>query len=412
MFCGGDYILSLWDYIMADTFKEISSSYFRRYASLHPETWNEIIGMDIIHVKWGRCTIEKIEGGGSRLRVGGHHIAIGGFTDDSFSGLVVSSDLADTIMAYIKRRDELDEQEWAEQETKRLLEEEEAERIEREKKQLEATRLAKIKEEAENRRRLELERQATLERERRNQKQKRAQSIRSYCKERGISRLFHFTRIENLSSILEHGLLGRQQLGNLHLSTPPKTNDNDRFDGFPDALCLSISYPNYKMFYKLSMDNQGQWVILLLDSYILWEFDCAFFETNAASLIVRNMDISHRKEYSSFVNLFGDRPGIKRQDIPLSDQYTTDPQAEVLVFEPIPPEYFISVYFFDETAKQNWLRQTRICRYPPKRLIANPGYFRPRHDYRFWASNKKLGVPHDMPELPYSSEAEEGFIPF
>jgi hypothetical protein len=36
--------------------------------------------------------------------------------------------------------------------------------------------------------------------------EKRAEKIQRFCSKRGIETLFHFTRLENLTSILNHGL--------------------------------------------------------------------------------------------------------------------------------------------------------------------------------------------------------------
>ena len=117
--------------------------------------------------------------------------------------------------------------------------------------------------------------------------QNRESQIRQICTERSITTLFHFTRIENLRSILQEGLLSHS---NLETREPrPLFNDNDRADWCPEANCLSISFPNYKMFYSIRGKKKAegvkdsQWVILLLNADILWELDCAFCQTNAAS---------------------------------------------------------------------------------------------------------------------------------
>ena len=108
--------------------------------------------------------------------------------------------------------------------------------------------------------------------------------IQQICKKRCITTLFHFTRIENLQSILHEGLIGRSIL-----ETRGKQflwNDNDRSDCCPQATCLSISFPNYKMFWEIRKTKEkaegikdSQWVVLLLDAKVLWELDCAFCRT-------------------------------------------------------------------------------------------------------------------------------------
>lgn len=70
--------------------------------------------------------------------------------------------------------------------------------------------------------------------------------------ERNIRWLVHFTRIENLESILENGLLPRNNFEGLDVQ--PLTNDAFRLDGFLEATSLSIESPNYRMFWKCRCD--------------------------------------------------------------------------------------------------------------------------------------------------------------
>ena len=65
----------------------------------------------------------------------------------------------------------------------------------------------------------------------------RAFQTQQICTERGITTLLHFTRLENLQSILREGLLGRSLLearGQQFLF-----NDHDRVDGYKEASSLS-----------------------------------------------------------------------------------------------------------------------------------------------------------------------------
>ena len=120
------------------------------------------------------------------------------------------------------------------------------------------------------------------------------EQLRQICDERGITTLLHFTRIENLSSILQKGLLGRSLLE--ESGQDFVWNDEQRLDAHKEAVCLSISFPNYRMFYSIrekkketNEANDSQWVILLLDTNILWELDCTFFQENAASNVTNRI---------------------------------------------------------------------------------------------------------------------------
>ena len=105
-------------------------------------------------------------------------------------------------------------------------------------------------------------------------------------REREIPYLLHFTRPENLESILAIGLHPRQ---NIDLGVVPNASVNDtcRNDGRRDRNCLSISFPNYKMFYPLRSANPGiEWPVLVMKPSILWTMDCLFCENNAASTAI------------------------------------------------------------------------------------------------------------------------------
>jgi|SRR5690625_2457079 len=65
--------------------------------------------------------------------------------------------------------------------------------------------------------------------------------IKSFVRERKIEYLFHFTNINNVPSIIEHGLIGREtiQKRNIHSDF----NDPYRFDNVKDSISTSISFP-------------------------------------------------------------------------------------------------------------------------------------------------------------------------
>ena len=184
----------------------------------------------------------------------------------------------------------------------------------------------------------------------------RQSRIQQICQRRGITTLVHFTRIENLRNILHEGLLDHQSL----LKRPGQQfvpNDRKRRDGHKEAICLSISFPNYQLFSKFSWsDNESQpgysgWIVLLLDAKVLWELDCAFCQENAASNAVRYISLEERKKPNAlkglFVDVCRDTKGniYQRQSLQIPDDYPTHPQAEVLVFEQIQSDYIKEIHF-------------------------------------------------------------------
>ena len=222
----------------------------------------------------------------------------------------------------------------------------------------------------------------------------RAAQIRKICAEHNIRTLVHFTRIENLRRILQEGLLSRETLetrGQQFLF-----NDRERIDGHKEAICLSISFPNYKMFYPIREDNReaneandSQWVVLLLDANVLWELECAFCQENASSNTVRAIPLEDRKRHEALKGMFVEdfynpkrNIWISRQDLSIPDNYPTNPQAEVLAFDPVPVQYIKAICFWDSTALEEWQSDNRAAY--SQTFSAAPPYFKPRHDWEVW----------------------------
>ena len=66
------------------------------------------------------------------------------------------------------------------------------------------------------------------------------------CKNQ-IDTLYHFTRVENLANIINYGLVPRNIIESNNIDS--HFNDEWRYDNCTDANCLSIEFPNYKMFH-------------------------------------------------------------------------------------------------------------------------------------------------------------------
>lgn len=164
--------------------------------------------------------------------------------------------------------------------------------------------------------------------------------IQDIIQQRNISRLFHFTHTDNLFSILERGLIPRSVLDDS--GDNYNYNDEVRVDGHFDAICLSISYPNARMFYKYRSLKAGDWVLLQINPSVLWDKECAYFSTNAASNNVRFNDLDLMKGPIALNALFADDVFGAQRVTDLPSEYTTDVQAEVLVFDTIEPSYIVN----------------------------------------------------------------------
>lgn len=206
--------------------------------------------------------------------------------------------------------------------------------------------------------------------------------IEQYVSQRQIQYLVHFTRVENLEGILKYGIIPRQVLR--EENSLIKTNDNLRIDGHEDASCLSITFPNYKMFYPIRNGTRDQdWVVIGIEPSVLWEKECAFCNINAASSEIIHKDINDYKNLFALTNMFAEVDcHASRKEMNLKLNETTNPQAEILVFGNVEIKYFYGI-----GCRDNFTVNQLINRYGSKYSFINRSdLFCPRHDYTFWQS--------------------------
>lgn len=201
-------------------------------------------------------------------------------------------------------------------------------------------------------------------------------TLKNFIKENEINYLTHYTNINNLPSILSNGLMTIDTLKKREISFIQ--NDEVRVDN-TNAICLNIEFPNYKLFYKNrnSLPNSN-WAVILLNAKILFELDVAFCKTNAANHTVYSIPICERQTVSAFLDMFYNNDNDLRSILNLPKNYTTDPQAEILVFETIPVDYIVKIFF-----QNNNLVNEYKSKYNFNIQYSND-YFNARIDYEFW----------------------------
>jgi len=243
---------------------------------------------------------------------------------------------------------------------------------------------------------------ATLKSKMMNCQTEDANSIRDFIATRNIPYLVHFTRIENIQSILQNGIAPRASL------VPGfYFNDEIRLDGFLESTSLSISFPNWQMFYrcKRAEKNRGaNWVVLAISTETLITNPCLFFPTNAANR--RFQDDGHeafskRMGLTGLNSMFSDDPPGAREARGLPDKTTTDPQAEILIFDPVPPVQIGAISLMRSDANTEALIRRQM---PTLRLNVGGKFFYPRADYKFWQADtkvQKLDTSDDFDDFPF-----------
>lgn len=215
--------------------------------------------------------------------------------------------------------------------------------------------------------------------------------IRQIVDARGIKDLVHFTRVENLASILKYGLVPVSLHEKMRIASI--RNDERRIDSRLDCTSCSITFPNYRLFYRFRQSSEPRnWVVLVLDTDVLFSPDnkVYFCGTNAAGLLPRISNPEELRTALSFEEMFRDRVItneehriIPRVALGIDDNYTTDPQAELLISGIIDSAYIKRIAFEEDvhitacekdygtTLDMSWCG---VC----------PEFFAPRQDYGHW----------------------------
>lgn len=206
-------------------------------------------------------------------------------------------------------------------------------------------------------------------------------NLQYFAYENHIKEFVHFTNERNLLSILCRGVLSRKVLQENNI--PFEYNDEKRLDGMLDAVSLSVTAPNYLMFYKYrALKEKSNWVVITFDSQKILEYKCSFYRANAACMDSCQFKKEERQNVNSFEEMFSDwDPYHNRWSLDLGSNETTNPQAEVMVFDAIPISCISRIVFQNERL---------LKKYTP--LLVKLGitsvygkyFFSPRRDYKYW----------------------------
>ncbi|KAB1086262.1 DUF4433 domain-containing protein [Neorhizobium galegae] len=163
--------------------------------------------------------------------------------------------------------------------------------------------------------------------------------ILTALKERGITRLCHFTPARNLAHIAA-GRVGILSTASLEADERAAYNQTDlqRFDGKKTHICCSIQFPNAWYFEKARGEERlfTDWVVLLISPHYLAEQETYFCPRNAAAEYGRHI-VSGA---AGFVSMFapavpGARDQVRRRGQQHRNNCPTDEQAEILIHDRI-----------------------------------------------------------------------------
>jgi len=218
--------------------------------------------------------------------------------------------------------------------------------------------------------------------------------LRERVSARGVTALRHFTRAANLAAILREGIRPRAELPRHSVAA----NDRLRTDDAMDAVCLSVSFPNYRVFHAFRERDPGElWVVLGITASVLSAHPCAFNPTNAGSRACSRVSWTDRATPAAFDRMFAEvadwAPArIERASLRLPSHFTTDPQAEVLLFGTVPPESIFSVAFETSADRRAWeTSEPALASSWGKQVTVDTALFRPRADHRAWSQACRTG---------------------
>lgn len=203
--------------------------------------------------------------------------------------------------------------------------------------------------------------------------------IDSFLVEHEIKSLVHFTRLENLASIMRWGFVSvklQKESGIVSIR-----NDEQRLDRKLGYTSFSVEFPNHKLFYSYrSRQNTSNWVVISISADVLFNNDSIYCISNAAGKATKGSDID------DFRAMYSDSNKPRPPLIP--KEYTTDPQAEILIKGHINRQYINSVYFISLQAMDEYLTENN----PPYAELckAEPSFFNHRIDYKQWKTEEEV----------------------
>ena len=209
--------------------------------------------------------------------------------------------------------------------------------------------------------------------------------IKKIIQQRKIQNLIHFTRFENLESILRSGFISRKILIEKKFYFEP--NDTGRLDCKDDATCFSIEFPNSFLLNTFKKKYpHSKWVIIILNINLINHYSKKHFCNRNAGGAASWVNSDNSKNWLAFESMFDERINskspLRAEQFYLKDYLPTDVQAEILIEDIIDPQYIKCLLFENiedlEACKNMFIDKNIFYKYNPK---VDVRYFREREDF-------------------------------
>ena len=235
------------------------------------------------------------------------------------------------------------------------------------------------------------------------EKEERQKIYNYFTKERGVECFVHFTPEENIPSILQHGIIPREDLSAHRIDA--RCPDQSRSDNHLDYSSFSVSFPNYRVMYSKRHDMK--FVVLCIDPRIILDFpisNISYLPTNAANQSLPK-EIEEYIGFSAAEGIFSETAynhktgaSCQRSELNIPVEFSTDPQAEVFVRATVEPSYIQKIICQDNSQGLQILDvlcEHGLEEYWREKTFYNEAYFDMRSDYKFWKSPQRTQVQEE-----------------
>lgn len=221
--------------------------------------------------------------------------------------------------------------------------------------------------------------------------------VECFLELRNIKNLYHFTRIENIESILNSALHSKRYLENNNISY--LENDPDRLDGHLDSISFSIEFPNTR-YLNSKVNVNNKFVIIEYDANLIIKAaarGCILYSKYNAASNSKNKG----KEFDSLISMYdsnyyimnpisyelkyGQTLNPNDRDFFLDNKYPTHDQAEILIFNGVSNSNIKRIIFKNEDDLEEY---KHLIEKKKIEFCVDSTYFKLRNEFISFQHNK------------------------